>query len=124
MAGPLNSGNLVSCGCATKDKPGLRSLKQRSVAAGHDHARRTRKKGAGGKFTAAEIDALMLKQKCRCANCGVKLNDKNMARDHRKAVANGGSSDILNMELLCKPCNGKKGAKDEIVWAQQNGRLI
>lgn len=123
LAGTLNSGQLVSCGCASIDKPGLRSKALREAASVHGHKRRARVKGGGGSFTAEQIEDLYKKQRGRCANCGVKLGGK-FHKDHKVAVADGGSSDITNMELLCKPCNLRKNAKDPVVWAQINGRLI
>ena len=45
-------------------------------------------------------------------------------RDHRVALANGGTNDIGNIELLCGSCNQRKSAKDEIAWANENGRLL
>lgn len=99
-------------------------VKARAVCAANNANRRALKRAAGGSFTAAQIEALLLKQRGKCANCGCTLTSANMARDHRQALARGGSNDILNMELLCRPCNGSKSDKDEIAWAQENGRLL
>lgn len=125
--GDLQSGRVVSCGCAEKGPHVSQPLMPpHALASGAvaTAARRARKRSAGGTFTAAQIAELMVKQRGRCANCAVKLTDRNMARDHRKALARGGANDILNMELLCRPCNGRKSAKDEIAWANENGRLL
>lgn len=123
LASDLIGGRKVSCGCAVVDKPGLTpaGLNARRVAGGH--RRRALKRNAGGSFTAAQIDALYRAQRGRCACCGVALRGK-FHRDHRVALANGGSNDITNIELLCGPCNLSKGAKDEIAWANENGRLL
>lgn len=125
--GDLGNGRVVSCGCAEKgphvDKP-LMSQKARMDGAAANARRRARKLKAGGSHTAAQIIELRGKQRGRCANCGCKLTDKILRRDHRKALANDGDNDIRNMELLCAPCNGSKGAKDEIAWANENGRLL
>lgn len=115
---------VVSCGCAVKRKHGLIRKDIREKSAARCAARRAAKLSAGGSYTAAQIDELRQKQRNRCANCGCKLTDAILRRDHRQALANGGSNDILNMELLCQPCNLSKGAKDEIAWARENGRLI
>ena len=45
-------------------------------------------------------------------------------RDHRTALARGGSNDIDNIELLCRSCNSRKRDKDSIQWANENGRLL
>lgn len=114
---------MISCGCAVIDKPGLapRALNNRRLAGGH--TRRARQRAAAGSFTAAQVDALYLAQRARCACCRVKLNGV-FHRDHRTALANGGTNDIGNIELLCGSCNLRKGAKDEIAWAAENGRLL
>jgi 5-methylcytosine-specific restriction endonuclease McrA len=36
----------------------------------------------------------------------------------------GGTNDILNIQLLCKPCNLSKGAKHPIDFMQQRGFLL
>lgn len=39
-------------------------------------------------------------------------------------LARGGGNGIGNIQLLCPPCNLRKGSKDPIKWAQKNGRLL
>lgn len=58
----------------------------------------------------------------RC-DCGASLKD-GFHRDHRVPLVAGGSNDITNIDLLCGPCNLRKGAKDPLVWAAENGRLL
>lgn len=67
---------------------------------------------------------MSIKQRHRCANCGDPFKMVGMNMDHRVALARGGSNDILNIELLCPPCNNRKRDKDEIAWANENGRLL
>lgn len=122
LAARLIAGLVVSCGCAAKDSTVYSPEKVRQKAAEYGNRRRALKIGAGGSFTAEQIAELLAKQRGRCAWCGVKL--KRYHRDHRKALANGGSNHIHNMEILCGPCNLKKGAKDEIAWANECGRLL
>lgn len=121
----IQAGRVISCGCAKQDPVVYMSAKARAQGAVGTNARRARINKAGGKFTAAQIDDLYAKQRGRCAGpgCGVKLGD-DFRRDHKVPLARGGSNDILNMELLCQPCNARKHAKDPIAWAQENGRLI
>ena len=122
LTSKLTAGITSSCGCARIDKPSLGSVNSRLSGAAHSSARRSRARGAGGKFTAEQITDLYLKQRGCCANCRTKLGDK-FHRDHKVALSDGGTNDILNMELLCKPCNLHKHNKDPIHWANQNGRL-
>lgn len=128
VATKLLQGIQVSCGCAVTRWHGmgpLSSQKIRDLAAAHGNTRRARKRNAGGSFTPGQIDELYKKQRGCCAgpNCGVKLG-KRFHRDHIVALANGGTNDILNIQLLCRRCNLKKHAKDPIAWAQENGRLL
>lgn len=120
----LVSGRTHSCGCAKSDPKIYALAAERQKNAVRCSVRRARKLNAEGTFTAAEINLLFSKQKGRCAWCHIKLEDHNLARDHRKALVNGGANNISNIELLCGPCNQRKSAKDEIVWANENGRLL
>lgn len=42
----------------------------------------------------------------RCRHCG---DSDNLAIDHITALALGGSNDFDNLQLLCGPCNSRKG---------------
>lgn len=119
----LKAGHTVSCGCARHDQPGLMPPSARAERAAASQSRRARRRGAAGTFTAAEIAALYRKQRGRCACCSGSLKD-GYHRDHRTPLALGGSNDIANIELLCGPCNLRKGAKDPVAWAAENGRLL
>lgn len=77
-------------------------------AAEYHHRRRTRKTAAGGSFTAAEWKALVKHQNGRCLGCGKK---EKLTADHIIPVEKGGSSNIDNIQGLCKPCNSRKGTK-------------
>lgn len=123
LAADLNGGRVVSCGCAIIDNPGLTPAKVNARRLANGHTRRARLRSAPGSFTAAQIDALYLAQRGRCACCRVKLSGV-FHRDRRVALANGGTNDIGNIELLCGSCNQRKSAKDEIAWANENGRLL
>lgn len=70
--------------------------------------RRARQRNAIGSFTGAEWAALVKKQRGRCAECGKKAP---LDADHIIPLADGGSSYIFNIQGLCGPCNGSKGAK-------------
>lgn len=122
-ASVLRAGHTVSCGCARRDQPGLMSPPARAERAAAHQARRARKRGAGGSFTAAQVQALFAKQRGCCAWCGASLK-AGYHRDPRVPLALGGSNEITNIELLCGPCNLRKSSKDPIAWAAENGRLL
>jgi hypothetical protein len=44
----------------------------------------------------------------KCATCG---RTDNLTVDHVLALAKGGSNDIDNLQLLCRSCNSRKGAR-------------
>lgn len=123
LTADLTAGRRISCGCAIIDKPGLLAPQRKALSAVGRHKRRAAKQEAGGAFTAAQIEALFVKQRGKCAWCRACLK-AGYHRDHRTALANGGTNDIGNIELLCRSCNLRKSDKDEIQWAQEMGRLL
>lgn len=86
------------------------------------HRRNSRIAGNGGSFTTEQIEELHKKQRGKCAVCREAL--KKYQIDHVFPVAKGGSSDILNLQLLCQPCNRSKSAKHPIDFMQERGFLL
>lgn len=85
--------------------------------------RRARERNSTGSFTAAQIDGLFKLQRGLCAICWIKLG-KSFHRDHIDPLARGGGNDILNIQLLCPPCNTRKNAADPIEHMQRMGLLL
>ncbi len=81
------------------------------------------RRSADGSHTGAEIENLMLKQRCKCVYCKKSLK-REFHKDHIVPLKNGGSNSIDNIQLLCPTCNLSKGAKDPIDYAQQEGLLL
>jgi 5-methylcytosine-specific restriction endonuclease McrA len=81
----------------------------RELRADWERARRSRKRGGGGSFTAEEFAALCAAYGGRCLACG--LEQTRLTADHVVPVALGGASDISNIQPLCQPCNSRKGTK-------------
>lgn len=46
-----------------------------------------------------------------CPSCGKKFEYKEMEGDHIDPWREGGKTEIDNLQMLCKPCNRRKGAK-------------
>jgi 5-methylcytosine-specific restriction endonuclease McrA len=93
--------------------------KARAVSANCD----ARRRGAPGSHTAGDIEALLRRQRAKCANCGASLR-KGYHVDHIMPLAKGGSNDPGNLQLLCPGCNQRKSAKHPLEWACENGRLL
>lgn len=66
---------------------------------------RTRKAGGGGSHTHQEWFDLCAKYNDRCACCGA---EKQLEADHVLPVSKGGSSNIDNIQPLCRSCNARK----------------
>lgn len=118
----LTQGEIISCGCAVRT--GLSrspSVIGRSIV--RAARRRALKISAGGAFTASDINRIHIAQRGRCACCARKLG-RSFHRDHKIPLSRGGSNSADNIELLCGRCNLRKGAKDPIAWANENGKLI
>lgn len=89
--------------------------------------RRARKLNAEGKHTAADVLRIFEHQRGLCANCRNKLLKSGGQKyhvDHIVPLVKGGSNWPSNLQCLCPTCNLRKQAKDPIVWAKQNGRLL
>jgi 5-methylcytosine-specific restriction endonuclease McrA len=74
----------------------------------HCHARRARQLKAGGSYTAQEWRELCRQHDNRCVMCG---EQKKLTADHIVPIVKGGSSNIDNIQPLCKSCNSKKATR-------------
>lgn len=84
---------------------------------------RARKRGAEGIHTAQDIARLYREQRGRCVYCKKKL-PKAYHIDHVVPLVKGGSNWPSNLQLLCPPCNLRKGTKLPIEFARQHGLLL
>lgn len=83
--------------------------------------KQARKRASNGRVSAAELAAVRARAKGRCANCGQK---RTLEYDHITPLSKGGRHEAKNLQMLCRPCNNEKNARDPIKWAQDNGRLL
>lgn len=84
-------------------------MKNRDRAIANAHRYRTKKSNAGGSYTHQQWHALCLQYDSRCLRCG--RADVPLTADHVLPVSRGGSSDISNIQPLCKSCNSAKGSR-------------
>ncbi len=84
-------------------------------------ARRAREAACGGTITPEDIAEATTRQKGRCAECGEK--HRRLEADHIIPLARGGRNDRGNLQMLCRSCNARKGARDPLEWAASRGRL-
>jgi 5-methylcytosine-specific restriction endonuclease McrA len=84
---------------------------------------KARKRSAAGSHTQPDVREIFFAQRGKCGYCRVKLG-KGYHVDHITALANGGSNDRKNLQILCGPCNNSKSAKDPIDFARSRGMLI
>jgi 5-methylcytosine-specific restriction endonuclease McrA len=89
----------------------------------HHRNRKARKRGNGGSHTADDIRAIFKAQRGRCAYCRSRLGcDRHV--DHIVPLADGGTNDRANLQLLCQDCNLAKSDRDPLDHARSLGMLL
>ena len=78
---------------------------------------------AEGSFTQKDVDTIIKSQKYLCIVCHCKLATTYEV-DHIVPLSAGGTNLKTNLQVLCKPCNRSKGAKDPIAFMQARGFLL
>ena len=76
-----------------------------------------------GRLPRGTVMRLIKLQKNTCAICRGSLKPGYHV-DHILALARGGKHERNNIQLLCPPCNVRKGAKDPIDYMQSKGFLL
>lgn len=94
---------------AMTDSQRERSYKNRANTA----ASRAKRYGCPGSHTWEDIRDLVEAQQGLCAGCHEHMRDVYHV-DHIRELADGGSNDPSNLQLLCVPCNLKKGGKHRL----------
>lgn len=82
--------------------------------------RRARKFNVGGTFRLNDIAELFENQNGKCAYfqyCGHVFSGSKYQIDHINPLARGGSNTKENLQLLCRSCNARKGARDPSQFA-------
>jgi 5-methylcytosine-specific restriction endonuclease McrA len=83
--------------------------------------RRAKKVGAEGYYDKKEVAILLERQSCLCLCGKVTFSGGNHTVDHYISLSRGGSNNITNLQLLCKPCNSQKGVKTMEEWLELRG---
>lgn len=73
--------------------------------------RRAKIAGAVGSYKKSDVAVMLGSQKGLCAYCGADLLGAGYHVDHVHPISRGGSNGPENLQLLCPPCNRRKGAK-------------
>ena len=64
---------------------------------------------------------LMRRQNSRCAYCGNRFVAQYFEIDHMMPVAIGGPNDASNLQVLCGPCNRRKGDQTDQEFRRRYG---
>ena len=67
---------------------------------------------------------LFTAQKRRCAYCGRRHRIRYLEIDHKWPVSRGGGDEIANLQLLCTPCNMRKGIQSDEEFRRRYRRLL
>jgi len=79
--------------------------------------RRALKENAAGFHAADDIQALLIKQSHTCCGPGCSFDlRRGYHVDHKNPLSRGGSNWPCNLQVLCGPCNSKKGTKTNREW--------
>lgn len=89
----------------------------------HNHIRRARRLGDGGRHTASDIQRQYRAQKGRCYYCQQQLGDTYHV-DHVIPISRGGSNGPENIVIACPACNLSKANKMPHEWDGNGGHLL
>ena len=67
---------------------------------------------------------LMRRQDNTCTYCGYRRRASSLDIDHVIPVARGGSNDPSNLQVICRPCNLRKGIQTDEEFRARYARLV
>ena len=68
--------------------------------------------------------SLMRRQHNTCVYCGYRRIASSMDIDHIIPVVRGGSNDESNLQVICRPCNQRKGLQTDEEFRKRYARLV
>lgn len=71
------------------------------------------RKSRGSKGYKKEKPNLYQQQGGKCAGCQDQLGERHLTIDHIVSLADGGTHDTENLQLLCYSCNSLKGSESD-----------
>ena len=67
---------------------------------------------------------LMKRQDNTCVYCGYRRTARTLDIDHMVPVVRGGSNETDNLQVICRPCNQRKGLQTDSEFRARYARLI
>jgi 5-methylcytosine-specific restriction endonuclease McrA len=111
------------CVAKTREWERKNPEKSKILKTAHSHKRRAQKKLSHGAFTAKDVKEIIKLQRNKCAICRLPLGKK-IHIDHIISLANGGSNNRRNIQVVHPKCNLSKHSRDPIEFMQSRGFLI
>ena len=75
-------------------------------------------------FPRSVKNQLFMAQKGRCSYCGRTHRIRYLEIDHKYPFSRGGGNEIGNLQLLCTPCNMRKGIQSDEEFRRRYRRLL
>ena len=75
-------------------------------------------------FPASLKRQLLVQQNRQCMYCGERKSIRTTDIDHKHPVVRGGKNEKANLQLLCKPCNQRKGMQTDEEFRERYARLL
>ena len=67
---------------------------------------------------------MMKRQDNTCVYCGHRRTASSLEIDHMTPVVRGGSNDVSNLQVICRPCNQRKGLQTDLEFRTRYRRLV
>lgn len=98
----------------------LNPERRKATVQSYKHRRRSQEQAG---MSGPELREWKKAQKKVCHWCGIKCA-RRYTVDHVIPLAKGGKHEAHNLVIACRPCNGRKHARDPIEFARMMGKLL